>query len=231
MYPTDKLILVSLAFFSFFLFPLYLLEGFFKFIFEFFNCILKFQESYFNAQIVFFITVIHLRLFWWLFVFTRGLRPGLWWTISLPLTQSLSSSGRSWGAPQPPGWLRCPPCAPMTSCVSFYHKIYLFTQPIHVFSFVPFLISDRKCVITWYCNSSLSLLLEVVQNPSFHILGIYSIKQRMCHGQAHSGRSPDWILPSLPLLWLLLCMEGASREDAEAAGNHETPFPCPALQI
>lgn len=33
--------------FSFFLFPLYLSEGFFKFIFEFFNCILKFQESCF----------------------------------------------------------------------------------------------------------------------------------------------------------------------------------------
>ena len=178
-----------------------------------------------------FITVIHLHLFRWLFVFTRGLRPGLWWTISLPLTQSLSSSGRSWGAPQPPGWLRCPPRAPMASCVSFYPKIYLFTHPIHVFSFVPFLISDRKCIITWYCNSLLSLLSEVVQKPSFHSLGIHSIKQRMCRGQARSGRSPDWILLLLPSPWLLLCMEGASREDVQAAGNQETPFSRPALQI
>lgn len=49
-------------FFHLFFCFLYLLGDFFKFIFGFFNCILKFQEFYMPTLA--FITVIHLHLFW-----------------------------------------------------------------------------------------------------------------------------------------------------------------------
>ena len=128
-------------FFSFLIFLLHLSESFSKYIFQFFSCILKFQESYFICP-NWLLSQLHVCIY---FSYCLSLQED---HLSSQM-QSLSPLSEARAVPLP-GGLRGPHCAPLASCDPFYPRTYI------IYSLISFM-SSPLCLFLFLTKNTLSL--------------------------------------------------------------------------